>query len=295
MIRRHGDLLLSREPSARLVPWIIALMTYVACLMLAGSLLLAELLDRWTDDLTGTVTVQVMPVEGESVEVMTDRVDKLVTLLQRTHGVAAARALPSAEIAALLEPWLGGGARLDELPLPRLIDVTFDETSPPSMAALRTMLSNADPATVLDDHGVWQDQLAGLIGALGAVASFIVALVGVATVGIVIFATRSGMAAHQEVIEVLHLIGARDVFIARQFQNLALSQGLRGGLIGIVLGAATLWALSRAAAHLDTSMLPPVSLATWHWAVLAGLPLATAVIANWTAKHTVVRSLRKLV
>ena len=295
MIRRHGDLLLSREPSARLVPWIIALMTYVACLMLAGSLLLAELLDRWTDDLTGTVTVQVMPVEGESVEVMTERVDKLVTLLRRTHGVAAARALPSAEIAALLEPWLGGGARLDELPLPRLIDVTFDEASPPSMAALRTMLSNADPAAVLDDHGVWQDQLAGLIGALGAVASFIVALVGVATVGIVIFATRSGMAAHQEVIEVLHLIGARDVFIARQFQNLALSQGLRGGLIGIVLGAATLWALSRAAAHLDTSMLPPVSLATWHWTVLAGLPLATAVIANWTAKHTVVRSLRKLV
>ncbi len=295
MIRRRSDLVLSREPSARLVPWIIGLMTYLACLMLAGALLLSELLDQWTSDLTGTVTVQVMPMEGEPPDVIEDRVDKLVRLLQRSRGVASARSIPLPEITAMLEPWLGAGASLEALPLPRLIDVELDETSPPSVGALRTMLSNADPGAVLDDHGIWQEQLSGLIGALGTVAGFIVILVAVATVGIVVFATRSGMAAHQDVIEVLHLIGARDVFIARQFQNLALSQGLRGGLIGIALGAATLWGLGRAAAHLDTSMLPPVSLLAWHWGVLAALPLATALIANWTAKRTVVRSLRKLV
>lgn len=295
MIRRRGDLVLSREPSARLVPWIIALMTYLACLMLAGSLLLSELLDQWSSGLTGTVTVQVMPVEGEAAGTIEDRVDKLVGLLKRTDGVTTARAMPMAEIADLLEPWLGTAARLEELPLPRLIDVALDDASPPSLEALRTMLSNADPGAVLDDHGIWRKQLAGLIGALGAVAGVIVILAAVATAGIVIFATRSGMAAHQDVIEVLHLIGARDAFIARQFQNLALSQGLRGGLIGIALGGATLWLLSRAAAHLDTAMLPQVSLLAWHWGVLAGLPLATALIANWTAKHTVVRSLRKLV
>jgi len=270
-------------------------MTYLACLMLAGSLLLSELLDQWSRGLTGTVTVQVMPVEGEAAGTIENRVDKLVGLLLRTDGVAAARAMPLPEISALLEPWLGAGAGLEELPLPRLIDVTLDSASPPSLESLRIMLSNADPGAVLDDHGVWRDQLAGLIGTLGAVAGFIVVLVAVATVGIVVFATRSGMATHQDVIEVLHLIGARDAFIARQFQNLALSQGLRGGLIGVALGGATLWLLSRAVTHLDTSMLPQVSLLAWHWGVLAALPLATALIANWTAKHTVVRSLRKLV
>ncbi len=295
MIRRRGDLVLSREPSARLVPWIIGLMTYLACLMLAGALLLSELLDQWSTGLTGTVTVQVMPVEGESAGTIDDRVDKLVRLLQRTRGVAEARAIPVPEIAALLEPWLGAGAPLEELPLPRLIDVRFDEGGAPSMEVLRSTISNADPTAILDDHGVWREQLAGLIQALGAVAAFIVVLVAVATVGIVIFATRSGMAAHQDVIEVLHLIGARDVFIARQFQNLALWQGLRGGLIGIALGAATMWALRHAASQLDTSMLPQVSLLAWHWGVLAALPLATALISNWTAKRTVVRSLRKLV
>ena len=295
MIRRRGDLVLSREPSARIVPWIIGLMTYLACLMLAGALLLSELLDRWSSDLAGTVTVQVMPLEDETPAVVAGRVEKLVGLLRQQRGIASARSIPLPEIEALLEPWLGAGASLEDLPLPRLIDVRFDETAPPSMEVLRTMLSNADPGALLDDHGMWREQLAGLIGALGAVAGFVVALVAVATVGIVVFATRSGMAAHQDVIEVLHLIGARDVFIARQFQNLALSQGLRGGLIGIAGGALTLWGLSRAATQLDTSMLPPISLTTWHWGALAALPLATGFIANWTAKRTVVRSLRKLV
>jgi cell division transport system permease protein len=295
MIRRRSDLPLSRDPSVRLVPWIIGLMTYLACLMLAGSLLLSELLGHWTSGLSGTVTVQVLPHERESARLLDERVDKLVRILERTDGINGASAIPLEEIATLLEPWLGGALALDALPLPRLIDVRLDMADPPSMEELRTALSNADSGALLDDHGVWQDQLADLVGALELVAGFVVLLVGLATVGIVIFATRSGMAAHQEVIEVLHLIGAEDGYIARQFQNLALSQGLRGGIIGIALGAVTIWGLGYAADHVDSAILPPVKLLAWHWVVLASLPAVTALIAKSTARRTVMRSLKRMV
>jgi cell division transport system permease protein len=295
MIRRRSDLPLSRDPSVRLVPWIIGLMTYLACLMLAGSLLLSELLGHWTSGLSGTVTVQVLPHERESARLLDERVDKLVRILERTDGINGASAIPLEEIATLLEPWLGGALALDALPLPRLIDVRLDMADPPSMEQLRTMLSNADSGALLDDHGVWQDQLADLVGALELVAGFVVLLVGLATVGIVIFATRSGMAAHREVIEVLHLIGAEDGYIARQFQNLALSQGLRGGIIGIALGAVTIWGLGYAADHVDSAILPPVKLLAWHWVVLASLPAVTALIAKSTARRTVMRSLKRMV
>lgn len=295
MIRGRSDLLLSRDPSVRLVPWIIGLMTFLACLMLAGSLLLADLLAHWSADLSGVVTVQVMPQESEPSGALTERTEKLVRLLERSDGVASARALPANEIAELLRPWLGVDAPIDDLPLPRLIDVRLDADASTSMESLRTVLVNADPAAVLDDHGVWQEQLAGLVAALEAVAVLMVGLMALATVGIVVFATRSGMAAHQDVIEVLHLIGAQDSYVARQFQRHALGQGLRGGLIGLALGAATLWALGRAASHLDTGMLPPVSLLPWHWAVLGAMPAAAALIANWTARRTVMRSLRRMV
>ena len=295
MIRRRTDLPLSRDPSVRLLPWIIGLMTYLACLMLAGSLLLSELLGQWTSGLSGTVTVQVLPREREPANQLDERVNKLVRILQRTDGIADARAVPLDEVAALLEPWLGGTTALEALPLPRLIDVRLDMAGPPPMEALKTMLSNADPGALLDDHGIWQDQLADLVGALELVAGFVVLLVGLATVGIVIFATRSGMAAHQDVIEVLHLIGAEDGYIARQFQGLALSQGLRGGIIGIAMGAATIWGLGYAADHIDSAILPQVRLLAWHWMVLASLPAVTALIARSTARRTVMRSLTRMV
>jgi cell division transport system permease protein len=295
MIRGRSDLPLSRDPSVRLVPWIIGLMTYLACLMLAGSLLLSELLGQWTGGLSGTVTVQVLPHEREPAKLLDERVVKLVRILERTDGVAGARAIPLEEIAALLEPWLGGSTALEALPVPRLIDVRLDMTNPPSMEELRTMLSNADSGALLDDHGIWRDQLADLVGALELVAGFVVLLVGLATVGIVIFATRSGMAAHEDVITVLHLIGAEDGYVARQFQNLALSQGLRGGLIGIAVGAATIWGLGYAADHIDSAILPPVRLLAWHWVVLASLPAATALIAKSTARRTVMQSLKRMV
>ncbi len=295
MIRGRSDLPLSRDPSVRLVPWIIGLMTFLAVLMLAGWLLLSELLGHWTAELGSTVTVQVMPLDDESAETLDARTDKLVRLLERTRGVAAARALPVREIAELLEPWLGAAAPLDELPLPRLIDLTLDGDAPPEMDTLRSLLANADPAAVLDDHGVWQEQLAILVRTMEVVSALGVGLIALATAGIIVFATRSGMAAHEEAIEVLHLIGAHDSYIARQFQKHALFQGLRGGLIGLAVGAATLVALARAASGLDTGMLPPVALSVGHWILLCAVPLAVSGIANWTARRTVMRSLRRMV
>lgn len=295
MIRRHSDLPLARDPSVRLVPWIIGMMAYLACLMLAGSLLLSELLGQWSTGLSGTVTVQVLPRGGEGDADFSARVDKLVRILNRTDGIAEAEAVTLEKAAELLEPWLGDATAIDSLPVPRLIDVRLDLADPPRMDELRTLIANADPNALLDDHGVWQDQLADLVGALNLVAGFVVFLVGMATVGIVIFATRSGMAAHRDIIEVLHLIGAEDAYIARQFQNFALTQGLRGGIIGIAIGAATIWGLGYAADHIDSEMLPDIGLLAWHWVVLASLPAATALIARSTAKRTVMRSLTRLV
>lgn len=295
MINSRSDLPLSRDPSVRLVPWIIGLMTYLACLMLAGSLLMSELLKEWSGGLNGSMTVQVMPKAGESGEKMDERIGRLVRALEGAEGVTGVRAIPLDEINALLDPWLGGNAALSSLPLPRLIDLRIDATAPPSIEALRDTLSKTDPGAVLDDHGVWQEQLGDLVGALKLVAGFVVMLVALATIGIVIFATRSGMSAHQDVIEVLHLIGAEDGYIARQFQNFALSLGLRGGIIGIVLGAATIWGLDYATLHVDNSMLPDVRLMNWHWVVLASLPAVTALIARATAGRTVMRSLKRMV
>ena len=152
---------------------------------------------------------------------------------------------------------------------------------------------------MLDDHRLWLDRLAGLVLSIEATALTIVLLIGAAAVLTVVFTTRAGLAVHHAVIEVLHLIGAKDGYIAQQFERQARGLGLRGGLVGLALTAVTLIAIGHASAALSifgdqVRLLPSLALAPWHWLVLALLPLAAAAIAMLTARLTVLRALRRM-
>ncbi|MBU2090703.1 MAG: cell division protein, partial [Alphaproteobacteria bacterium] len=114
--RRHSDLPLRGDASSRFLPWIVAVMVFLAVLAVAGLLAAQEVVGRWQWALSGTLTVQVPPpVDAAGATNMEDRIGKAVELLRRTPGVASSEALSEAETRALLEPWLGAGAAIDGL------------------------------------------------------------------------------------------------------------------------------------------------------------------------------------
>jgi cell division transport system permease protein len=119
-------------------------------------------------------------------------------------------------------------------------------------------------------------------------------LIVLATIGTVVFTTRTGLAIHREAIEVLHLIGAQDTYIARQFSRRALGLGIWGSVLGIALALPTLWALVHLARNMGDQFLPDIGLGVVHWASLGALPLIVALIAMSTARVTVLRTLSKM-
>ncbi|MDZ7713577.1 MAG: FtsX-like permease family protein [Rhodovibrio sp.] len=121
-----------------------------------------------------------------------------------------------------------------------------------------------------------------------------VALVGAAAVVTVVFVTRTGLSIHRNVIELLHLIGAHDAYVARQFQRHALRLGLTGGLIGLALAGATLWALARWVGQEAGAIVPEMALSQTQWLSLVAVPLAATLVAMLTARITVLRTLAKL-
>ena len=121
MILRQRDLALDADPARRYLPWLVAMIVYLAGLSLAGMMGLASAVDRWDAGLKGTVTVQV-----PAGAVGTRAVEALLPILRRTEGVRSARPLSAAATAELLEPWLGKEALTQGLALPRLIDVKID-------------------------------------------------------------------------------------------------------------------------------------------------------------------------
>ncbi|WP_119461434.1 FtsX-like permease family protein [Rhodospirillaceae bacterium SYSU D60014] len=287
----RSDLPLNQDASGRFLPWIIGFMVYFAALALAATMALDEALSRWQAGLTGTLTVQITPAPAEDLAV---RVDQVVGLLKGTPAVAGIELLNDDDVAHLLEPWLGPSEALAGLPLPALIAVNLRPGATVDLAALQQRLAEAAPGTTVDDHGRWLSDLVTLARSVKLLGAIILSLVGAAAVITVIFVTRTGLSIHRRVIELVHLIGARDAYIARQFETHALRLGLAGGLLGVALAALTLLALGQIVGGIESPLLPPLSLRPWQWLVLGLLPVAAAAIAMLTARLTVLRSLNRV-
>jgi len=292
MLFRRSTLPLAGDASARFLPWLVAFMVFLACLAVAGVLAMERVLARWDRDLSGEITVQI-PAGSDAIERQL-RLEAVIALLQTTPGVRSLTVLGEDEVLELLEPWLGTAATALALPLPTLIAVTLDTRHPPDLAALQTGLAAAAPGTLVDDHQRWLGDLMALADSIRAAALLVVGLVGLAAVISVIFVTRTGLDIHREVIELLHLMGAQDRYIARQFQRHALGLGLRGGLFGFILAGLVLLGLGWLAGRAESVFLPTVRLTTYDWVVLALLPLAAALIAMWAARATVLRTLARM-
>jgi cell division transport system permease protein len=284
------DIPFDRDGSGRFLPWLVALMVYLAALALSGALVLERTLESWDRGLQGTLTVELPPAplgsDGGLAAVLRD--------LAATPGVVAARPLARAEMTALLAPWLGASVP-DDLALPQLVDVSIDPARLDEKT-LATRLAKDASGAAIDDQRLWLDRLAGLVRAAEGVAGAIVLLIGAASVLTVIFTTRAGLAVHRDVIELLHLMGARDGYIARQFQRQAMRLGLRGGAAGIALALMTLLALAQAGAALGSAgpALPSLALRPLQLAALALLPLAAACLAMLAARLTVMRALARM-
>jgi cell division transport system permease protein len=225
--------------SGRSLMIVIAIMSFLACLTLGAVSLVRDASLAWQDDIVREITIQVRPVDGFDTLA---EAKKATDIAASMPGVANARALEDWENAKLLEPWLGSGLDMADLPIPHLIVVELDDPDAVDLIGLTARLNGEVKGASLDDHRSWTDRLKTMANATVIVGVSILGLVFVATVLSVIFATRGAMASNRDIVSVLHYVGAEASFIAREFQRHFLFLGLKGGLLG-ASGAATLFAI----------------------------------------------------
>lgn len=264
---------------------VIAVMCYLASLGVGTTVYVNDIADTWASGLSGAITVQIKPSEKMSVE---DQLDRTLTILKSTPGLYGIRPLSREESENLLDPWLGKDNLPDTLNLPRIIDVRIDVKSPPDLTALRQRLKANVDQVVLDDHFHWKNRLLAFAGSLQGMTLAALGLILLSTVATVIFATRAAMAANREVVEVLHLVGARDNFIASEFQAHFLRLGVVSGLMGALAAAGTLMLMGVIAGS-DAEMgrfLPTLALQWWAYPALLFIPTLSAVVAMLTARYT---------
>jgi cell division transport system permease protein len=298
-MRSDNALVPRNSISGRALVAVVAIMTFLASLTSGAVILVNQAASEWQADVSREVTVQLVPASGRDVE---GSVEKAVSIARNFPGVADVRAYSKDESAKLLEPWLGAGLKLDELPVPRLIVVRIASGATPDIPQLRAMLAEQVPGAVLDDHRGWIDRMRAMSSTAVAVGVGILILMLAATVLSVTFATRGAMATNKTVIEVLHFVGAKNGFIASNFQRHFLLLGLQGGAIGgcaaiLLFALASLlsrWFAGTAGGVQTQALFGSFSIG-WggYLAVLVQVALIAAVTA-FTSRHTVNRTLETI-
>jgi len=283
----RSDLPLASDASGRFLPWIIGCMVYLAALALAATIAADRVAQRWHTELAGTFSIQLPPDAAAPNGDRTALVTSVVDLLMNTGSVASARIVDDAEKTRLLEPWLGAGGLPEGVHLPDLVVVQLMPGAPLSVKDLRARINQVAPQATIEDHAAWQGDMLAFARSVELLAGIIIGLIGAAAVTTVIFVTRTGLSIHRRVIEIVHLVGARDSYIAGQFRMHALRLGLVGGIGGVVLAGLTLMGLDRVLAQTQTSLLPSLALDANQWLALGIVPVAVSVVAMVTAHLTV--------
>jgi len=294
------ELGLRRAISDRLLPFLVAAMAFLALLALAGWVGAASLARHWQQGAGSALTVQVPRPKEQAAQGSGSRLERVLALLAGTTGIAEARSLSDDELGELLRPWLGSGAERLALPLPAVVAVRLAD---PDLDAARLgrRLEEVAPGTLVESHGVWIRRLSVLARSLQACAGLALVLVAAVAAAVIAVATRAGLSARREAIEIVHGLGASDGYIAARFAGRATLLAAIGGIVGAVLGFPVLLTLASFAAPFAGGVPESISpitvlttMPTTLWLTLPGLPLASALIGFLTAQATVRRWLRRL-
>jgi cell division transport system permease protein len=282
--------------SGRALVAVVAIMTFLASITTGAVLLVSASAAEWQSDVASEITIQVRPQAGRDLD--RDAAAAAETI-RNQYGIIEVRPFSKDESAKLLEPWLGSGLSLDELPVPRVIIARLAPGTTLDLATLRARVTQAAPGASVDDHRAWIERMRSMSGATVLAGVGILVLVIIATIISVSFATRGAMAANRPIVEVLHFVGAGDRYIADRFFRHFLLLGLEGGVIGG--GAAMLgfgfsesiagWFSGTPVGDQFAALLGTFSLRPSGYLVLAVQAVFIAAITAWASRRTLFATL----
>ncbi|MFZ5734446.1 MAG: cell division protein FtsX [Pseudomonadota bacterium] len=278
---------------------VVAIMTFLASLTTGAVLLVQGAAAEWQSDVSSEITIQLRPVTGRDIE---RDVRSVVDAVRAEPGIVEVRPYSNEESAKLLEPWLGSGLSLNELPVPRVVVARVTPGASVDLAGLRSRLVKLVPSASVDDHRAWIDRMRSMTGATVFAGLGILFLVVIVTIISVSFATRGAMAANRPIVEVLHFVGAGDRYIANHFLRHFLRLGLEGGLIGC--GAAMLmfglsesiagWFSGTPVGDQFAALLGTFSLRPSGYGILMLQTVLIAVVTGWSSRRTLFATLREI-
>ena len=294
---RKQEVPLQDDSSNVFLQVMVCIAVFLFGVTLSGVLSVNAMLNAWNESILGALTVQIMPVvesnkDAAQAEVLRQQ-SKAVEFLSAYPGIEKAVPLSNRQMNRLIQPWLGDGVEVSDLPVPRLIDVKINKDADIDFMELAEKLSQTAPLASIDNHKMWLDKLIKFADSLRLLAFVVLILVVVVTSGAIFYCTQTSLGLHRSVIEILHLMGAKDTYVAQQYARKTGILGFLGGVYGLVLAVPTIFVIANLAKQIEGGIVSETSLTLSDWGIIFSLPMFSALMAMitayYTVKHTLVR------
>lgn len=290
------DIALEEGVGPHLVAWSCGLMVFFVTLALAVNFALTSLTDAWSSGLAGSVTVEIKPpAPGEAAQARAQDsgVQKILALENKHPAIKSTRLVDKAEIRRLVQPWLAGGQLPDDMPLPTLIDIDLAKGA--DTGRLTRDIKAILPAAVVDTHADLAENIKSLVTTSRVFVLVLTGVIAAAAAVAISGVVRAKFSIHEKEVETIHLLGASDEYIARQFRTHTLRDAFQGACVGFAAMIVLLLALGYATRSIDAAILPRLKLLPWQWLALAVSPVFLgSLVAHLTAQKAVMRELARM-
>lgn len=297
-IARHEELPLKNDSTSLFLQIMVAIAVFLFAVTLSGVLSINAMLQNWNNSILGSLTVQIMPsTNTNSEKALAETIahqNKALDLLRSLNFVEQAQPLTDKQLEQLIQPWLGDGIEIQNLPIPRIIDVKIKKNAEVDFIDLANKLAQVTPMASVDNHKLWLNKLIRFADGIKILALSVLALVIMITSGAIFYTTQTSLGLHKYTIEILHLMGAKDTYVAQQYAKKSAICALQGGCIGLAIAIPTIFAIASLAHQIQGGIIANASLATDDWLIIISLPAFAAGIAMLTAYYTVKQTLQKM-
>jgi len=292
----YNDLPLKSDPANRFLPWIVALMVYLATLSLVIAFSVSSLIQQWETGFQSHITIEIPsnPMANPGSAPQDQVIQDTVTLLEKIPEVGKIKILSAHEILKSLNTSTNFDVMDDQF-LPRLIDIEIVQRNDVALAQLKENLRMISSDIIVEDHLDWKEGLFELAQSTQIISFLILGIIIAATMGTIAFTSQTSLIIHRHIIEVLYLMGATDRYIAKQFQNHTLRIGTKGGIYGFIFSLLTFFLLNFLAKNMNIQILNPLLSNIGLWGVSLVVPLFVTFFMMLSARATVRLTLKYMV
>ncbi|MCI5634531.1 MAG: hypothetical protein MR350_03630 [Alphaproteobacteria bacterium] len=296
---RRGEINTEDDDTSAFMYVLTSIYMYLFIVVLAIVMAINAMADSWKKDIMGSVTVQIIPVEDENKHVDAEKTleqqNKVLQYIENLSAVASAKALDTQTIEKLMTPWLGNKVNISSLPIPVLLDVKLKPNSELNYDEVTRGLRQVSEYASIDNHRLWLNRLLKFAASLKNIAiTVLLMVIGICAFSIY-YSTRTSLGININSIEILHIIGAKDDYIARQYARNFVKIGFFSGIIGLMAAIPSIILVAKYGVSTGSGLIKGAQLSTLAWSLIMTTPLFSALYAMIVSYFTVKKSLEKMI